>query len=104
MPRFTARLAWRLMVIATVIWAASAAWAQGNWVKLAPFPEPAEEISGAEARGKMYVFAGLAPLWKPLGMVYDYNPASNRWAKKQKLALPSHHLAFTPPNTTFHPF
>ncbi len=83
------------MVMASAIWAASAAWAQGNWVKLAPFPEPAEEISGAAAGGKMYVFAGLAPVWKPVGMVYEYDPASNRWAKKQKMALPSHHVAFT---------
>src|SRR5260370_27115323 len=95
MPRLTGRLAGRLMVIATAIWVASAVWAQGNWIKLAPFPEPAEEISGAEAGGKMYGFAGLAPVWKPVGMVYEYDPASNRWAKKQKMALPSHHVAFT---------
>ena len=77
------RLARLVAVMMGVICAASAARAQGSWVKLAPFPEPAEEISGARAGGKMYVFAGLAPVWKPVGMVYEYDPASNRWAKKK---------------------
>src|SRR6266478_9051586 len=96
MSRSTRQLTWRFVVAtACVICAACAAWAQGSWVKLAPFPEPAEEISGASAGGKMYVFAGLAPVWKPVGMVYEYDPASNRWAKKKSMALPSHHVAFT---------
>ena len=69
--------------------------AQGKWEKLAPFPEPAEEILGAAAGGKMYVFAGLAPIWKPMGMVYEYDPATDHWTKKKPMALPSHHVAFT---------
>src|SRR5712671_4430365 len=72
-----------------------AAYAQAKWVRLAPFPEPAEEILGAAAGGKMYVFAGLAPVWKPMGMVYEYDPATDRWTKKKPMALPSHHVAFT---------
>ena len=83
MPRFIRQLAWLVAVMVGVICAAPAARAQGSWVKLAPFPEPAEEISGASAGGKMYVFAGLAPVWKPVGMVYEYDPATNRWAKKK---------------------
>src|ERR1700682_4039851 len=69
--------------------------AQEKCVKLAPFPEPAEEILGAAAGGKMYVFAGLAPVWKPMGIVYEYDPAGNQWTKKKPMALPSHHVAFT---------
>jgi N-acetylneuraminic acid mutarotase len=95
MPRRIRRLASCIAVIGGVICAVSAAYGQGSWVKLAPFPEPAEEISGAAAGGKMYVFAGLAPVWKPVGMVYEYDPATNRWAKKTSMALPSHHVAFT---------
>ena len=38
-----------------------AAFAQGRWVKLAAFPEPAEELLGVAANGKLYVFCGLAP-------------------------------------------
>src|SRR5258708_8661636 len=89
MPRFIRQLAWFVAVIVGIISAASAAWAQGSWTKLAPFPEPAEEISGASAGGKIYVFAGLAPVWKPVGMVNEYDPATNRCAKKQSLPLPS---------------
>ena len=71
------------------------AFAQGKWIKLAPFPDPSEELIGAAAVGKMYVFAGLAPGWKPKGLVYEYDPAGDKWTKKKPMALPSHHVAFT---------
>jgi N-acetylneuraminic acid mutarotase len=85
----------RLTLIAGVLLLAPPTYAQGKWLKLAPFPQPAEEISGAAAGGKMYVFAGLAPVWKPVGMVYEYDPATNQWTKKKPMALASHHVAFT---------
>src|SRR5205823_4963747 len=68
---------------------------QGKWVKLAPFPEPAEELLGAAANGKLYVFCGLAPGWKPLAMVYEYDPASDKWSKKKPMPFASHHVSFT---------
>lgn len=67
--------------------------AQGKWISLAPIPEPREEMFGAAAGGKMYVFAGLIPLWKPAGVVYEYDPAANKWAHKKPMALPAHHIA-----------
>ena len=85
----------RLTLVAAIFLLVQPVYAQGKWLKLAPFPQPAEEISGAAAGGKMYVFAGLAPGWKPLGMVYEYDPATNQWTKKKSMALPSHHVAFT---------
>jgi len=75
--------------------AAPSALAQAKWEKLAPFPEPSEEILGAAAGGKMYVFAGLIPFWKPKGIVFEYDPSNNQWTKKKPMALPSHHVAFT---------
>ena len=69
----------RLILVAGIFLLVQPAYAQGKWLKLAPFPQPAEEISGAAAGGKMYVFAGLAPGWKPVGMVYEYDPATNLW-------------------------
>src|SRR5256885_16588626 len=69
--------------------------AQGKWTKLAAFPEPAEELLGASAGGKMYVFCGLAPGWKPIGMVYEYDPAGDKWTKKKPMPLASHHVSFT---------
>jgi N-acetylneuraminic acid mutarotase len=74
---------------------AASAQAQGRWVKLAPFPEPAEELLGAAAGGKLYVFCGLHPGWKPVGMVYEYDPDTDKWAKKKPMPLLSHHVAFT---------
>ena len=67
--------------------------AQGKWTKLAAFPEPAEELLGASAGGKMYVFCGLAPGWKPIGMVYEYDPAGDKWTKKKPMPLASHHVS-----------
>ena len=65
-----------LLIIGLTV-AMPAAHAQGKWVKLPPFPEPAEELLGAVAGGKFYVFAGLAPGFKPMGIVYEYDPAAN---------------------------
>lgn len=64
------------------------------WRRLAPFPEPSEEVFGATANGRLYVFAGIAPGTGPKGLVYEYNPASNRWTAKRHMPLPSHHVAF----------
>lgn len=84
-----------VVLIVGSLFAIPAVKAQGKWEKLAPFPEPAEEILGAAAGGKMYVFAGLAPIWKPMGLVYEYDPETDHWTKKKPMALPSHHVALT---------
>ena len=95
MPHSRASLSGQLAhVILALVLCAPAAHAQTKWVKLAPFPEPAEEIAGMTAGDKLYVFAGLAPLWKPMGMVYEYDPTADQWTKKKPMALPSHHVAF----------
>ncbi len=82
-------VAWSLALLVAL-----PAYAQGKWVKLAAFPEPAEELLGVAAAGKLYVFCGLAPGWKPTGMVYEYDPASDKWTKKKSMPLLSHHVAF----------
>jgi N-acetylneuraminic acid mutarotase len=85
----------RLATLLFALCIAVTAQAQGKWTKLAPFPEPAEELLGASAGGKMYVFCGLAPGWKPMGLVYEYDPASDKWTKKNPMPLLTHHVAFT---------
>jgi len=70
----------------------SMAYAQ-KWVKLAPFPEASEEVYGIASGGKLYVFGGLGPRWTPKGLVYEYDPATNQWTKKNRMPLPSHHTA-----------
>ena len=66
---------------------------QGPWEKLAPFPQASEELYGIPANGKLYVFGGLAPGWKPKALVFEYDPAANAWTQKKPMALASHHVA-----------
>jgi N-acetylneuraminic acid mutarotase len=75
----------------------TAAHAQDGWKQAAPFPAPSEEVLGATANGKLYVFAGItsAPEWHPRGYVFEYDPATNQWTRKKPMELPSHHVAFT---------
>ena len=96
----------RSLLLASVLGMAfcAAALAQGKWVKAAAFPEAGEELLGAAANGKMYVFCGLAPGWKPIGMVYEYDPATDKWTKKKPMALASHHVAFTEMNGKIYAF
>lgn len=92
-----------VLVAVLSVWPVSAQ-TPGKWIKLAPFPEPGEELLGAAAGGKLYVFAGLAPGWKPRGLVYEFDPATDRWTKKKPMALPSHHVAFTTLNGKIYAF
>src|SRR3989440_12990547 len=85
----------RAVALLACLFLAGPVLAQGKWTKLAAFPEPAEELRGASASGKLYVFCGLAPGWKPIGMVYEYDPGADRWTKKNPMPLLSHHVAFT---------
>lgn len=64
-----------------------------KWEKLAPFPEPSEEVYGIASGGKLYVFGGLAPAWTPKGLVYEFDPATDTWARKKNMPLLSHHVA-----------
>ncbi|OLC12261.1 MAG: hypothetical protein AUH29_16940 [Candidatus Rokubacteria bacterium 13_1_40CM_69_27] len=89
------RLAMGTVLVLVMGLASAEAQAPGKWVKLAAFPEPSEELYGASAGGKLYVFGGLAPGWKPKGLAYEYDPATDRWTKKKPMALASHHVAFT---------
>ena len=84
--------------------AQATACAQGRWVKLAPFPEASEEVLGASAGGKLYVFAGLAPGYKSKAMVYEYDPATDKWTKNKPMALASHHVALTELNGKIYVF
>jgi N-acetylneuraminic acid mutarotase len=65
---------------------------QGKWLRKAAFPEPSEELLGVGAGEKLYVFAGLAPGWKPKALVYEYDPATDKWTQRKPMPLPSHHV------------
>ena len=105
MPREPRRICLGLAVLVANTFALiPAAHAQGKWTNVAPFPDPREEVLGAAAAGKMYVFAGLIPLWHTAGLVYEYDPAANQWTKRKPMALPSHHVAFTTYNDKIYAF
>ena len=67
----------------------------GRWVRLAPYPQPTQEIGGAVANGKLYILGayganapgGLA------GWFNEYDPATDRWTKKRDIPMPVHHQA-----------
>jgi N-acetylneuraminic acid mutarotase len=87
---------WAAWLLALLVTSATATtYAQQGWEQSAPFPAPSEELLGATANGKLYVFAGLTelPQWHPRGYVYEYDPATNQWTKKRPMALPAHHVA-----------
>jgi N-acetylneuraminic acid mutarotase len=74
------------------------------WVQVAPFPEPSEEVLGTTANGKLYIFAGLAPGWKPKALVFEYDPGTNQWGKKKPMKLAAHHVAITSLNNKIYAF
>lgn len=66
-----------------------------KWVTAAPVPHGAEEVYGIAAGGKMYVFGGLAPGWKAMGMTLEFDPATDRWTRKRDMPAYHHHVAIT---------
>jgi N-acetylneuraminic acid mutarotase len=104
MPTDIRRLLGAALLAAAFAAPAAAQAPQGPWLTLAPFPVPSEEVLGAAAGGKMYVFAGLAPVWKPKALVYEYDPGANTWTQKKPMVLPSHHVAFTTLNDKIYAF
>jgi len=67
----------------------------GSWEKAAPFPEAEEELYAAAANGKMYVEGGFGPGGHPVGMMWEYDPTSDKWTKKKSMPVPAHHAAIT---------
>lgn len=78
------------MLLSTVAYAPTVRAQQVHWLKLAPFPDPCPELIGATANGKLYAFGGLLGQ-NVKGLVYEYDPAANKWNKKKNMPLPAHH-------------
>ena len=79
---------------------------KGRWLKAASFPEPEEELYGITVNGKMYVLGGfgLNPFGKPPGLVYQYDPDTDKWTKKTNMPLPVHHQAMATLNGKIYMF
>jgi N-acetylneuraminic acid mutarotase len=95
----------RLLIIGLLLASAyPVARAQTAWEPLAPFPGPTREIALVAAAGKIYAFAGQGNAYTPLGLVYEYDPASNSWTKKKNMPLPAHHVAMAEYNGKIYGF
>ena len=75
-----------------------------TWKTAAPVPQGAEEVYGIAAGGKLYVFGGLALAWKPIGLVMEYDPATDRWTRKRDMPAYHHHFALAEMNGRIYMF
>lgn len=82
-----------VFIASSVLLCSADARAQGHWTKAADFPEPMEETHSITANGKMYIMGGFIPPGIALGIVYEYDPATNKWTKKKNMPRPMHHMA-----------
>jgi N-acetylneuraminic acid mutarotase len=68
--------------------------APGRWGRLAPLPKTSEEFSFGDVNGKIYLFGGLpSDTHGPLGLVQEYDPATDTWTQKKNMPLATHHAA-----------
>ncbi|MBI2178997.1 MAG: hypothetical protein HYU38_11795, partial [Candidatus Tectomicrobia bacterium] len=76
-----------LLVVLGVCFSAGSATAQpwAPWKTMAPAPDGEEEVFGAVAGGKVYLMGGIKPLWKPIGLVLEYDPQANKWGQKKPM-------------------
>src|SRR5215470_13616596 len=85
MPIDLRRLLGAALIAAACATPAAAQAPQGPWLTLSPFPVPSEEVLGAAANGKMYVFAGFKlpesgpAAWDPIDNAWEYDPAADTW-------------------------
>jgi N-acetylneuraminic acid mutarotase len=68
--------------------------APGRWGLLAPVPEKSEEFTFCDVNGKIYLIGGLpVDTTPPLGVVQEYDTATDTWTKKKNMPLATHHAA-----------
>ena len=87
-----------IVVLAGVAGAVRPAAAQGGqlrWTKAAPFPHPEEELYGTVMNGKWYVLGGFGIGGNAPGLVFEYDPAGDRWTQKKDMPVHVHHQAQT---------
>jgi N-acetylneuraminic acid mutarotase len=75
-----------------------------QWTKAAPFPMPEEELYGSVVNGKFYVLGGFGMGGMAPGLVFEYDPATDRWTRKKDMPVKVHHQAQTPLNGKLYVF
>ena len=87
------RKRWAKATVFVILCLLTGAASAEEWKSAAPIPQGAEEVYGIAAGGKLYVFGGLGLEWKAMGMVMEYDPASDRWTRKRDMSHRLHHVA-----------
>jgi N-acetylneuraminic acid mutarotase len=65
--------------------------AGGTWRRLAPMPDPRQEVATAALAGKIFVIGGFDANGLPTDSVFVYDPASNRWSSAAPLPIRNDH-------------
>ena len=77
---------------------------QGKWVRLAPLPQAVAELLGVAINGRLCACQGQLPGFKPAGLVYEYDPATDAWTQKKPMPHPVHHAAIAAQNGKMYVF
>jgi N-acetylneuraminic acid mutarotase len=67
--------------------------APGSWARLAPMPSARQEVTVAEAGGRIYVIGGFGEGLAASDLVEAYDPGTNRWERRASLPVALHHPA-----------
>src|SRR4026208_2024327 len=97
------------VIVCATVFVAGTAYAQATsrvpqWTKAAPFPIPEEELYGSVINGKFYVLGGFGVGGMAPGLVFEYDPATDRWTRKKDMPIKVHHQAQTPLNGKLYVF
>jgi N-acetylneuraminic acid mutarotase len=87
------RTRWFVAVALAMAVMAGEAWAQGAWQQAKPIPQGANEVIGAAAGGKLYVYGGQDPTNSAMGLFWAYDPRDDAWTKLEGNPVPVHHGA-----------
>jgi N-acetylneuraminic acid mutarotase len=93
-----------LVGVAGTVRPAAAQSGQLRWTKAAPFPHPEEELYGTVVNGKWYVLGGFGIGGNAPGLVFEYDPATDRWTQKKDMPVHVHHQAQTDYNGKLYVF
>jgi len=78
--------------------------AQGAWKQGAPIPQGANAVIGATVGGSVLVYGGQDPANKPMGLFFEFDPASSQWTQLPSNPVPVHHGAAASVGNKFYVF
>ena len=64
----------------------------GAWSRVAPLPQPMQELSAAALHGRIYVAGGIDRNNHASAAAFRYDRTANRWERIADLPAPRHHM------------